>query len=90
MYKILYLLLVNDYGKYESNFKLNDSVNFFVFTLATLILMVIMLNLIISFIGDSYEDVVSKKDSTFTNLRCRIIKNIEHSLSVDAKKKLDE
>lgn len=48
-----------------------------------------MLNLIISFIGDSYEDVVSKKDSTFTNLRCRIIKNIEQSLSMNAKKKLD-
>jgi len=57
---------------------------------ATLILVIVMLNLLIAFISDSYDDVVSKKDSAFLFERCEIIYHIDEGLEDNEMAKLNE
>lgn len=61
-----------------------------IFMVATLILVIVMLNLLIAFISDSYDDVVSKKDSAFLFERCEIIYHIDEGLDDEEKIKLHD
>ena len=51
--------------------------------------MIIMLNLLIAFINDSYENLVSSKDAAFISERVTIISYIEKKMSAAFKSYLD-
>ena len=52
----------------------------FYFLFATLFLMIIMLNLLIAFISDSYESIIQLKDVTFISERVNLIAYIEKEM----------
>lgn len=53
-------------GENDAKYDYVKAANFIwiIFFIATLFLMIVMLNLLIAFIGDSYDDVLSKKDAS--------------------------
>ena len=51
------------------------------FFFCTLLLMIIMLNLLIAFINDSYENLIQSKDIAFISERVELIAYIERKIS---------
>ena len=66
----MYKLLLGDFDSFHDSLnsdKTGSSVSIWIlFFLCTLLLMIVILNLLIAFINDSYNHVVEKKEIAFT------------------------
>ena len=84
MIKISHKVLLGDFDAFDE--VMQDSVTqseFYVwilFFLCTLLLMIIMLNLLIAFINDSYENLIQSKDVAFISERVALIAYIEREM----------
>ena len=80
----LYKLLLGDFNGFDDSMQKEvTGSEFFVwvlFFLCTLLLMIIMLNLLIAFISDSYENLVQSKDIAFISERVNLIAYIEREM----------
>ena len=66
----MYRLVLGDFGDFDTNLNSDKTGSeiaiWILFFMCTLILMIVILNLLIAFINDSYNHVVEKKDIAFT------------------------
>ena len=84
MIKISHKVLLGDFDTFEEvmNSEITESELFIwiLFFLCTLLLMIIMLNLLIAFINDSYENLIQSKDVAFISERVALIAYIEREM----------
>lgn len=79
----MYRLVLGDLNQYD---ELESNVSFLIicfFGISSLILVIVMLNLLIAIISDTYERESAISDITFEKFRLRIFKDIESSLGKD-------
>lgn len=87
MIKISHKVLLGDFDSFEE--VMQEEVTgsevcvWILFFFCTLLLMIIMLNLLIAFINDSYENMILSKDITFFSERVDLIAYIERKCQVD-------
>lgn len=65
------------YADYKENFDIMTPVGFFFFSLATLFMIVIMLNLLISIISDTFDRIQMDQKSIECRQRCQMIFDVE-------------
>ena len=89
-----YKLMLGDFDWYDETINIDQpdsgTITFILFFTSTMILMIVMLNLLIAFINDTYESTISKQDSAFLYEQIRIIAEIEKAMSRKKKRKLDK
>ena len=84
MLKISHKVLLGDFDTFEE--VMAESVTqseiyvWLLFFLCTLFLMIIMLNLLIAFINDSYENLIQSKDVAFISERVNLIAYMEREM----------
>ena len=70
MLQLMYKLLLGDFDSFDDNLNSDKTGSqaaiWILFFLCTLLLMIVILNLLIAFINDSYNHVVEKKEIAFT------------------------
>eukprot|EP00828_Plagiopyla_frontata_P008804 TRINITY_DN14453_c0_g1_i3.p2 TRINITY_DN14453_c0_g1~~TRINITY_DN14453_c0_g1_i3.p2 ORF type:complete len:182 (-),score=29.22 TRINITY_DN14453_c0_g1_i3:60-605(-) len=93
MIKVTHQVLLGEFGDFNSIMTVeNTGLDFYVwalFFLCTLILVIIMLNLLIAFINDSYENLVTTKQIAFAYERVQLIAAIEQSMTPEEIEELD-
>ena len=86
MIKISHKVLLGDFDTFEEvmSSEITESEVFIwiLFFFCTLLLMIIMLNLLIAFINDSYENLIQSKDVAFISERVALIAYIEREMRI--------
>ena len=86
MIKISHKVLLGDFDTFEEvmSSEITESEGFIwiLFFFCTLLLMIIMLNLLIAFINDSYENLIQSKDVAFISERVSLIAYIEREMRI--------
>ena len=84
MIKVSHKLLLGDFDGFDDAMQEEmTGSEFFVWVLfffCTLLLMIIMLNLLIAFINDSYENLIQSKEIAFVSERVGLIAYIEREM----------
>ena len=84
MLKISHKVLLGDFDAFDEvmsdNVTQSELYVWILFFLCTLFLMIIMLNLLIAFINDSYENLIQSKDVAFISERVNLIAYIEREM----------
>eukprot|EP00828_Plagiopyla_frontata_P018994 TRINITY_DN2428_c0_g1_i5.p1 TRINITY_DN2428_c0_g1~~TRINITY_DN2428_c0_g1_i5.p1 ORF type:complete len:227 (+),score=11.35 TRINITY_DN2428_c0_g1_i5:150-830(+) len=92
MLQLMYKLLLGDFNSFDDNLNSDktgsQAATWIIFFLCTLLLMIVILNLLIAFINDSYNHVVEKKEIAFTFEQVQLLAQIDLQLSSSKKKEL--
>ena len=94
MLKISHKVLLGDFDTFEE--VMAESVTqseiyvWLLFFLCTLFLMIIMLNLLIAFINDSYENLIQSKDVAFISERVNLIAYMEREMGIGQRSLWDQ
>ena len=94
MLKISHKVLLGDFDAFDEvmsdNVTQSELYVWILFFLCTLLLMIIMLNLLIAFINDSYENLIQSKDIAFISERVALIAYIEREMGKGKRSLLDD
>ena len=94
MLKISHKVLLGDFDAFDEvmsdNVTQSELYVWILFFLCTLLLMIIMLNLLIAFINDSYENLIQSKDIAFISERVALIAYIEREMGKGKRSLFDD
>jgi len=84
MIRISHKLLLGDFNNFDDVMQKevtgSEIFVWILFFFCTLLLMIIMLNLLIAFINDSYENLIQSKDIAFISERIGLIASLEREM----------
>ena len=78
---MFYKILVGDFGDFAELQTPLGLLTWSIFLAMTLLMMIIMLNLLVAILGDTYDKVIGSEVMTNTYERTKIITNIEKNMS---------
>ena len=94
MIKISHKMLLGDFDSFDEAMQEDVTGSevfvWIIFFFCTLLLMIIMLNLLIAFINDSYENLIQSKERAFLSERVGLIAYIEREMPTGLRDQLDK